>query len=81
MTSSRIKNNIYALISLSVIIITLVSFAYTTNFLVKINNLIFNFDQKIISEKTTVLNESSFNAIKDKLEKSKTKLQNIRNNN
>ncbi len=81
MISSRIKNNIYALISLSVIIITLTSFAYTANFLVKINNLIFNFDQKLISEKTTTLDEDSFNAIKDKLEKNKVLFQNIINNN
>lgn len=67
MISSKIKNNIYALISLSTIIITVISFVFITSFLVKMNNSIFNVDNDLLKEKNTVLNVSGYEKIKDKI--------------
>ncbi len=68
MISSKIKNNIYALISLSTIIITVISFVFITSFLVKMNNSIFNVDSELAKEKNTVLNVSGYEKIRDKIE-------------
>ncbi|MFZ2969650.1 MAG: hypothetical protein WA063_00730 [Minisyncoccia bacterium] len=67
MISSKIKNNIYALISLSTIIITVISFVFITSFLVKMNNSIFNVDSELVKEKNTVLNVSGYEKIRDKI--------------
>ncbi len=77
MISNRIKNNIYALISLSTIIITVISFVFITGFLVRMNDLALNVDDKLVEEKNTVLNTSGYEKIKDKLEKISTVSTNI----
>ncbi len=77
MISNKIKNNIYALISLSTIIITVISFVFITGFLVRMNDLALNVDDKLVEEKNTVLNTSGYEKIKDKLEKISTVSTNI----
>lgn len=77
MISNKIKNNIYALVSLSTIIITVISFVFITGFLVKINSLVVNVDNKLVEEKNTVLNRSGYEKIKKKIEKSPVTSLNI----
>lgn len=65
---SSSKNKIYALVSISVIILTVASFVAAISFLLKINNLVFNVDQNIINEQTTELDKDGFENIKNKLD-------------
>lgn len=78
MNSSN-KNKIYAAISISVIILTAASFFAAVNFLLKINNLVFNVDEKIIKEQTTELNKDGFERIKSKLNLGKSSVINESN--
>lgn len=72
--NSQNKNKIYAFVSISVIILTVASFAATVGFLLKINKLVFNVDEKIIKEQTTVLNKEGFERIKNKLNPQKNNI-------
>jgi uncharacterized membrane protein len=78
MISSKIKNNIYALISLSTIVITVISFVFISGFLVKMNNSVFNVDDKLAEERNTVLNIAGFERIKDRIHNSDTDSFNTR---
>lgn len=69
MISSRIKNNIYALTSLAVIILTMLSFILITGFMVKMNNLVFNVNDNSQNTNDTSFDASSYNNIKDMLKK------------
>lgn len=68
MLSSYIKNKIYIATSVFVILIIAASLVMTINFFMKINGLVFNVDEKMIGEKTTVLDSDAYNKIKSKLE-------------
>jgi len=68
MLSGSIKNKIYALTSIFILIFLIASFALAVNFLVKINGLVFGVDEGLIEEKTTVLNIDGYNKIKNKVE-------------
>lgn len=68
------KNKIYAFVSISVVVLTAASFFAAVNFLLKINNLVFNVDKKIIKEQTTVLNKEGFEKIKNKLNPGKNSM-------
>lgn len=81
MISNKIKNNIYALISLSTIVITVISFVFITGFLVKINGLVINVDNKLVEEKNTVLNKSGYEKIKEKIGKNPVTSLNINGQN
>lgn len=67
MLSSKIKNNIYALISILAIVSVVASFAATVKFLLEVNNFIFSVDEKIVREKTVLLDKEKFYGIRDKL--------------
>jgi len=65
MISSKIKNNIYALASLSVITMTVISFVLITGFLVNMNNQIFSSNESAKNESGVSLDISGYNSIKD----------------
>jgi hypothetical protein len=67
MLNSKTKNKIYALISILAIISVIASFAATVKFLLEINNFIFSVDEKIVKDKTVLLDKERFFSIKDKL--------------
>lgn len=67
MLSSRTKDKIYALLSFLSIILVIGSFAFTVNFLLEINKYIFSVNEKIVKEKTTVVDKAGFENIKEKL--------------
>lgn len=67
MLSSRTKDEIYVFLSILVIVLIIGSFAAAANFLMQINKYIFSVDEKIIKEKTTVLDREGFARIKEKL--------------
>lgn len=69
MSNNKIKSKIYALASVSVFAISVISFVVFINFMVKIKDLSFALDEKLIEEKTTVLNVDEYNKIKEKIEK------------
>ncbi len=69
MSNNEIKSKIYALVSISVFAISIISFVVFINFMVKIKDLSFALDEKLIEEKTTVLNVDEYNKIKEKIEK------------
>ena len=69
MLNNKIKSRIYALASISVFAISIGSFVIFANFLIKINKLSFALDEKLIEEKTTVLDVDGYNEIKGKVEK------------
>lgn len=65
MISSRIKNNIYALISLSIIISTIASFVLITSFLVNMNDLVFNINENNTNGNGAILDMSGYDKAKD----------------
>ena len=67
MISSKIKNNVYALISLSVIMITIISFVLITGFLVDMNDLVFNISDSGTGNNSATLDMNGYNRIKDML--------------
>ncbi len=69
MLSDKIKNKIYALASISVIVSIAVSFALAVNFLLKINTLIFKADEKLITEQSAALDKDAYSRIKSVLNK------------
>lgn len=71
MLNSKIKNKIYSIISISVLIATVVSFIISINFLIKINNTSLNINKKIVKDEMTTLDVNAYNKIKDKLQISK----------
>lgn len=71
MISSRIKNNIYALVSLSVIMITMISFVLMTGFLVDMNDLVFNMSQSSSYDTGVSLDMSGYENVKDLLNNDK----------
>lgn len=68
MTIGVIKNNIYALVSLSVIILTLVSFVLITRFMVEMNDLVFNVGDSASGNGSVLLDISGYDNIKNVLE-------------
>ena len=72
MLNDKIKNKIYALASISVIVFIVVSFVLTVNFLLKINTLIFKADEKKINEQSTTLDKDAYNRIKSEIENLKS---------
>lgn len=73
MLSSRTKDEIYAFLSILAIVLIIGSFAAAANFLLQINKYIFSVDEKIIREKTTVLDKEGFARIKEKLKAKENK--------
>lgn len=73
MLSSRTKDKIYAFLSVLAIILIIGSFAAAANFLLQVNKYIFSVDEKIIKEKTTVLDKEGFAKIKEKLKAKESK--------
>ncbi len=71
MLSCYIKSKIYIITSVFVILIIAISFATAINFFIKINALVFNVDEKMIGEKTTVLDMDAYNKIKSRFETNK----------
>ncbi|MBW6441232.1 hypothetical protein K0B03_04390 [Patescibacteria group bacterium] len=63
--NSKLKNNIYALTSISILILIIGSFALSLNFLIKINQQSSEIDMNIIKEHTTVLDFERYNGLKD----------------
>jgi len=71
MLNGKIKNKIYSIISISVLIAAVISFIISINFLIKINNASLNINKKIVEEKTITLDINIYNEIKDRIEMSK----------
>lgn len=69
MLSDKIKNKIYALTSIFVIVFIVASFALTVSFLLKINTLIFKADEKLITEQSTMLDKDAYSRIKSEIKK------------
>ncbi len=69
MLKDRLKNKIYASVSISVIAFAIASFVLTVNFLIKINNLVFKIDENLVNEKATVFDAEAYGRIKNEIEK------------
>lgn len=67
MLNSRIKDKIYAFLSFLTIILVIGSFVAVVNFLLETNKYIFNVNEKIVKEKTIVVDKMGFENIKEKL--------------
>ncbi len=67
MLNSRIKNKIYAFLSFLTIVLAIGSFAVMVNFLLRTNKYIFSVNEKVIKEKTTVIDKAGFEIVKEKL--------------
>lgn len=67
MLNSRTKDKIYAFLSFLAIVLAIGSFVLVVNFLLQINKYIFNLDEKIVKEKTTVMDKAGFENIREKL--------------
>lgn len=65
MISGKIKNNIYALASLFVIILTVASFVLITGFMVKMNGIIFSENDDLFSENDISLDIQLYDKFKD----------------
>jgi hypothetical protein len=68
MTSSKIKNNIYAMISILTLIFVIGSFVLSINFLIKINKVSSEVNITIIKDNTTVFDSQRYEKIKDRLD-------------
>lgn len=68
MLSGKTKNKIYTVVSVMTLISIIASFLAIVSFLVYVNNIIFGVDEKMIKEKTIVLNIEGYDQIKDKVE-------------
>lgn len=68
MLSGKTKNKIYAVVSVMTLVSIIASFLAIVSFLVYVNNIIFSVDEKMIKEKTIVLNIEGYDQIKDKVE-------------
>lgn len=67
MANSRTKDKVYAFLSFLTIILVIGSFAAVVNFLLETNKYIFSVNEKIVKEKTTVVDKAGFENIKEKL--------------
>ncbi|MBU4350888.1 hypothetical protein KKH63_00950, partial [Patescibacteria group bacterium] len=67
MLNSRIKDKIYAFLSFLTIVLVIGSFAAAVNFLLETNEYIFSVNEKIVKEKTTLVDKAGFENIKEKL--------------
>lgn len=67
MFNSRTKDKIYAFISFLAIVLLVGSFAFIVNFLLKMNNYVFNVSEEIVKEKTTVVDKAGFESIIKKM--------------
>jgi len=63
MISSKLKNNIYALISISLILLTIISFVLITQFMVRVNDLVFDIGESE-NDNSVLLNVSGYDKIK-----------------
>ncbi len=63
MISSKLKNNIYALISISLILLTIISFVLITQFMVRMNDLVFDIGESE-NDNSVLLNVSGYDKIK-----------------
>lgn len=77
MLNGKIKKEIYALASIAIIILIVASFTAAMFFLLKINNLIFNVNDRLIRDKIMILDKSGFDKIKDNLSPSGSAPENI----
>jgi len=68
MLTSKMKNKIYSIISVFVLIATIISFIISINFLIKINNTSLNINKKTVEDEMTALDVNAYNKIKDKLQ-------------
>lgn len=68
MINSKIKNNIYAMISILIIIFVIGSFILSINFLIKINKISSEVNMNIIKENTTVFDSQRYDKIKNRLD-------------
>lgn len=68
MISGKIKNNIYATISILMLIFVIGSFILSINFLIKINKISSEVNMNIVKENTTVFDSQRYDKIKDKLD-------------
>lgn len=70
MLSDRLKNKIYASVSILVLAFAAVSFILVVNFLVEVNRLVFNIDNKdSINESSAVFDSGAYVQIKNEIEK------------
>lgn len=67
MLSGKIKNNIYAMISILTLIFVIGSFILSINFLIKINKISSEVNMNIVKENTTVFDSQRYDRIKDRL--------------
>ncbi len=67
MLNSRTKDKIYAFLSFLAIVSAIGSFVFAVSFLLETNKYIFSVNEKIVKEKTTVVDKAGFEIIKEKL--------------
>lgn len=67
MLNSRTKDKIYAFLSFLTIVLTIGSFAAVMKFLLDTNEYIFSVNEKIVEEKTIIVDKAGFESIKEKL--------------
>jgi len=68
MLSSKIKNNIYAMISILTLIFVIGSFILSINFLIKINKISSEVNMNIVKENTTIFDSQRYEKTKDRLD-------------
>ncbi len=68
MISSKIKNNIYAMISILTLVFVIGSFVLSINFLIKINKISSEVNMSIVKENTTVFDSQKYEKVKDRLD-------------
>lgn len=74
MLSDRLKNKIYASVSILAIAFAVLSFILVINFLANINGLVFNIDNKnSINERSAVFDSGAYAQIKNEIEKLENK--------
>lgn len=67
MLNSRIKDKIYAFLSFLAIVLAIGSFAFTVNFLMKVNKYIFSVNEQTVKAETISADKMGFEKIKEKL--------------
>lgn len=67
MINNKIKNNIYAIISISTLSIIIISFIFSINFLIKVNKASSEIDINIIKENTVILDLQRYDKMKNYL--------------
>jgi len=66
MQNGKIKNNLYAIISIFTLILIIISFILSINFLIKINKLSSEVNINIVNSNTTVFDQQRYDKVKDR---------------